>query len=144
MTVPGKKEGDANAGELLKEKQVLACIPVSLSTLRRWVLVSSFPPPIRLPGGMLRWRGEDVQAWLDAQSSSAPTATRYLLSSRQIRQRLGISKATLSRWVRSGDFPAGIRLSPKLTLWAGDQWEDWLANLETKEDRNAVAPKPAL
>jgi predicted DNA-binding transcriptional regulator AlpA len=43
-------------------------IPVSRSTLWRWVRSGSFPPPISLGPNIRAWREADIRAWLDEKA----------------------------------------------------------------------------
>lgn len=49
---------------LLSEKQILELIPVSKSTLRRWVKSKTFPAGFRISERIVVWRGEDVRQWI--------------------------------------------------------------------------------
>lgn len=50
--------------EFVREKELLAVLPFSRSTLRRWVLAEDFPAPIRIVS-ILVWRVSDVLAWFE-------------------------------------------------------------------------------
>ncbi|MFC5490619.1 helix-turn-helix transcriptional regulator [Dokdonella soli] len=45
----------------------------------------------------------------------------------QVRARIGISQATLYRWVAAGQFPAPVRLHTRTTAWAADEIDRWMA-----------------
>jgi len=49
---------------LLSEKQILELIPVSKSTLRRWVEDGKFPEGFKVSERIVVWRGEDVRQWI--------------------------------------------------------------------------------
>jgi prophage regulatory protein len=51
---------------MLRTKDVLRLMGVSLSTLKRMVLDSRFPKPLRLSSRRIGWPARDVKAWLDA------------------------------------------------------------------------------
>ena len=42
-------------------------LPVSASTLWRYVKAGKFPKPIKLSERVTAWRSEDIRAWIDAQ-----------------------------------------------------------------------------
>ena len=44
--------------------QLAPLIGVSTSTIRRWVRLNKFPPPIRLGEQSVAWRRRDIDAWL--------------------------------------------------------------------------------
>ena len=50
----------SNYQRYLREKQVLELLPVSRSTLWRWVKAGTFPPPVKLSPGVTVWRASDV------------------------------------------------------------------------------------
>lgn len=45
----------------------------------------------------------------------------------------GVNRATIWGWVRNGDFPAPIRLSPQTTRW---RWSDVQKWVEARAERN--------
>ncbi|MGI8960002.1 MAG: helix-turn-helix transcriptional regulator [Bryobacteraceae bacterium] len=51
---------------LLNEKQAAACTGLSVSSLRRRRWLDMEPRYIKL-GGAVRYKPEDIQAWIDAQ-----------------------------------------------------------------------------
>ncbi len=53
-----------------------------------------------------------------------------LISVEQVAERLGVSTATIWRWVHDHDsFPRPVRLSPGCTRWNEGDIEHWLAEL---------------
>lgn len=42
-------------------------LPVSASTLWRYVKAGKFPKPVKLSERVTAWRSEDVRAWINAQ-----------------------------------------------------------------------------
>lgn len=55
----------------LRQRQVLAFVPISKSTLWRRVQARSFPEPIKLSARVTAWRAEDVRRWIDEQGMPA-------------------------------------------------------------------------
>jgi prophage regulatory protein len=51
-------------GDLIRQDQLLAEIPIGNTTLWRWVNEGRFPRPIRLGQRVIAWRRSDVDAWL--------------------------------------------------------------------------------
>lgn len=51
-----------------KRPKFTAPIPVSGSTLWRWVGAKKFPAPHKLSEGVTAWKVEEVRAWLAARS----------------------------------------------------------------------------
>lgn len=55
----------------LRQRQVLAFVPISKSTLWRRVQVGSFPEPVKLSTRITVWRAEDLRRWIEATAVSA-------------------------------------------------------------------------
>ena len=53
----------------LREPEVLRRVPVSHSTLWRWVRSQRFPEPVQLGPNTVGWRVEDLRDWM-AQPTS--------------------------------------------------------------------------
>jgi predicted DNA-binding transcriptional regulator AlpA len=53
----------------LRQRQVLAFVPISKSTLWRQVRARSFPSPVKLSARVTAWRAEDVRRWITEQGS---------------------------------------------------------------------------
>ena len=51
----------------LRQRQVLAFVPISKSTLWRRVRAHSFPSPVKLSVRVTAWRAEDVRRWITEQ-----------------------------------------------------------------------------
>lgn len=51
----------------LRQRQVLAFVPISKSTLWRRVQARSFPQPVKLSAGITAWRAEDLRSWIAEQ-----------------------------------------------------------------------------
>ncbi|WP_179251257.1 helix-turn-helix transcriptional regulator [Enemella evansiae] len=59
---------ESRPAALLTARDVSAQIGYSVSTIyRRRSLGESLPRAVKLPGGAVRWRQADVDAWLEAQ-----------------------------------------------------------------------------
>lgn len=54
----------------LRQRQVLAFVPISKSTLWRQVRARSFPSPVKLSAGITAWRAEDVRRWITEQGGT--------------------------------------------------------------------------
>lgn len=54
----------------LRQRQVLAFVPISKSTLWRQVRARAFPSPVKLSAGVTAWRAEDVRRWITEQGGS--------------------------------------------------------------------------
>ncbi|MBC6941929.1 MAG: AlpA family phage regulatory protein [Xanthomonadales bacterium] len=55
---------------------------------------------------------------------NAPT----LLRLPDVVRRTGLSKTQIYRLTRDGQFPTGIRLSPRCTCWASSEVDAWIRN----------------
>jgi prophage regulatory protein len=53
----------------LRQRQVLAFVPISKSTLWRQIRARSFPSPVKLSAGVTAWRAEDVRRWIAEQGA---------------------------------------------------------------------------
>ena len=52
---------------LLNRHEVATLLHVSVKTLTRSWKAGGFPPPIRI-GGQLRWRGQELESWMDDET----------------------------------------------------------------------------
>lgn len=59
---------------------------------------------------------------------TAPANTLYL-SVDQVAKRLSVSKDTIWRWKRKGDFPAAVKLGGTTTRWRLADIEEWEGQL---------------
>jgi len=49
-----------------------------------------------------------------------------LLREWQVLQMIPVSRATFHRWLRKGEFPAGIRIAQRITVWRLEVVLDWI------------------
>ncbi len=54
--------------------------------------------------------------------------TDTFLNQTEVQKKFGISRTTLYRWTRDGNFPKGMRLSSNMLRWKQDDVESWLEN----------------
>ena len=59
------------------------------------------------------------------QTPSAETPPR-ILRFPEVRRRVGLSRSTMWRLIRRGEFPANIRLTDSAVGWREDQVDAWL------------------
>jgi predicted DNA-binding transcriptional regulator AlpA len=59
---------------MLSAKDVVRITGISLSTIKRMVLASRFPQPMRLSPRRLGWPARDVKAWLDGLDTARQKA----------------------------------------------------------------------
>jgi excisionase family DNA binding protein len=57
-------------GPLLTARHVSELLDVSTETVLRWVRRGELPA-IRLPGGAIRFREDDLEAWMEGRATSA-------------------------------------------------------------------------
>lgn len=51
----------------LRQGQILGSIvPISATTLWRWVRLGKFPRPIKLSSKVTAWRAADIRTWMEA------------------------------------------------------------------------------
>lgn len=55
--------------EYLRQPQVLAIVPISDTTLWRWVKEKRFPAPHKVGPRVTAWRASDVRDWCQRQSA---------------------------------------------------------------------------
>jgi prophage regulatory protein len=51
----------------LRQRQVLAFVPISKSTLWRRIQARTFPEPVKLSERVTVWRAEDIRRWIAQQ-----------------------------------------------------------------------------
>ena len=67
-------------------------------------------------------------------AKSKPTQREVrILRSREVCEKISISRATLFRWARSGTFPAPRQLGPQAVGWLLSDVEDWMQELASVE-----------
>jgi prophage regulatory protein len=49
----------------MRQKQVLALVPISKSTLWRRIQEGSFPKPVKLSPRVTVWRTQDIRVWIE-------------------------------------------------------------------------------
>ncbi len=47
---------------------------------------------------------------------------------RQLQEELGVSRATIYRWIKEYNFPQPYKLGPNTSLWYKPEVEEWVAN----------------
>lgn len=56
-----------------------------------------------------------------------PDRSMALLSLPELRQRFGVGRSTIYRWIATGGFPRPIKLSDSVNRWRESDVETWLA-----------------
>ena len=69
-----------------------------------------------------------MSARTETTTSSKHSDERYIRQSQLIPDIIPISSATLWRWVKSGRFPAPVKLGPGVTAWEMRRVAEFLAN----------------
>lgn len=49
-----------------------------------------------------------------------------LLSEKQILELIPVSKSTFQRWIDDGKFPAGFKVSKRISLWRSEDVRQWI------------------
>src|SRR5262245_50642645 len=65
MTKMADRIVDLPATGYLRQKQLLAIVPISPATLWRKVKYGQFPRPVKLSEGVTAWTAENVRSWMD-------------------------------------------------------------------------------
>jgi len=78
------------SGPLVTARAVAELLGVSTETVLRWTRRGELPA-LRLPGGSIRYRPDEIEEWLDqrATTSAADTVDRELSDARASRARRG-------------------------------------------------------
>lgn len=63
---------------LLNEHQVALFVGASVACLRRWRRFGQGPRYLKLTSGAIRYRPDDLQAWLDAQPAGGEITQRAI------------------------------------------------------------------
>lgn len=63
------------------------------------------------------------------------TKNNLYLSDKQVSVRYGVSRGSVWRWVRNGDFPSPVKFSPGCVRWALDEVE---AHEEAKRTKSRL------
>ena len=64
MTTKKKGQAGATAPRMLTFDDVTDMLAVAVSTLRDMIARGDFPPPLKIGKRAVRWRAEDVEAWI--------------------------------------------------------------------------------
>jgi predicted DNA-binding transcriptional regulator AlpA len=72
----------------------------------------------------------------DARSAGAGNPTR-ILRVKEVVQRIGVSRTTLWRLERRGDFPARRQISPGAVGWLETEVESWINQRSAKRESGA-------
>lgn len=60
-------------------------------------------------------------------SNTAAVTTRpRLLRRPEVEERTGLTRSTIYRWMKSGDFPQAVRLGPKMIAWREADIDQWI------------------
>jgi prophage regulatory protein len=61
------------------------------------------------------------------QPRGPPQDVPRILREREVRERVSLSHATIWRKIRTGDFPASVRLGPQSVGWIEREVNEWIA-----------------
>lgn len=86
------------SGPLLTARTVAGLLDVSPETVLRWTRRGDLPA-IRLPGGAIRYREDDIDGWLAERA----TPVREVLSSTPAGRRPGLSVHSLTSSIPEGE-----------------------------------------
>ena len=53
----------------------------------------------------------------------------------EVSRLIGVSKATLYRWIKAGGFPRPLQLGPRAVRWPKDEIDEWLRNRPKTDKR---------
>lgn len=73
--IPLRSTGAESLPLLLSARDLAALLRLSLRTIRAMDAAGKLPAPLRI-GGSVRWRTDDIRAWLDAGCPPRDSASR--------------------------------------------------------------------
>ena len=59
-----------------------------------------------------------------------------IIRPRDLKQKLGVSHATLWRWGRTEGFPAKVQLGPNAVGWIEEEIDDWILSQKVSRPRS--------
>lgn len=65
-------------------------------------------------------------------------ANTYLLKLNDVLNLCQLSKSTLYRMIRAGDFPEPVALNKRAVAWKTDEIEAWIENLPRASERESA------
>lgn len=65
---------------LLTDEELAAMLKISLSMVQKWRVLGKGPAFIKIPGGSVRYRRSEVEAWLDASTRLVTDGSRFMLN----------------------------------------------------------------
>jgi len=68
------------------------------------------------------------------RSKTKSSKIPLFLSDEQLAKRYGVSRSTIWRWLRKGDFPSPVKLGPGCTRWPLDDVQAWEAEKQKQYD----------
>jgi len=76
---------------LLRDKQLAELLGVGRATIHAWRAAGNLPPPLRI-GGAVRWRRDEIEAWLAAGAPDVKTwqAVKEQTSRQRLRLASGV------------------------------------------------------
>ena len=61
-----------------------------------------------------------------------------LLRIDQVKQQTGLSKASIYKQIRLGNFPSGVKITSRSTAWPSNHIEDWInKQIAKSEERHS-------
>lgn len=60
-------------GRLLRIREVVLLTSLSQATIYRYIQNKTFPPPVKLGPGSVRWRSVDIDVWMQSLQSNKKT-----------------------------------------------------------------------
>lgn len=73
----------------------------------------------------------ETQIPLDGLVSPAPPPLERLIGRKEVLILIGISNATLWRWIKAGRFPAPLKIGNKKVAWRSSILATWIAQRTT-------------
>ena len=58
-----------------------------------------------------------------------------LLRIDQVKEQTGLSKASIYKQIRLGNFPSGVKITSRSTAWPSDRVEDWINKQIAKSEQ---------
>ena len=67
-----------------------------------------------------------------------------LLRIDQVKEQTGLSKASIYKQIRLGNFPSGVKITSRSTAWPSDHIEDWIVKKIESQSSNSSETNESL
>ncbi len=79
------------------------------------------------------WPHLGLLPWASIMTKNEESAVLSLLRESQILRLIPVSRSTFRRWIKEGKFPAGVKVTERISMWHSYVVFDWIRNPKTDE-----------